>query len=69
MNSDSFSPDVASGSYDQTVRIWNAKTGNTIGESLQGHTYDVTHVSPVTISPDEPSSVSGSMIEWLTSGI
>ncbi|KAE9406010.1 hypothetical protein BT96DRAFT_876203 [Gymnopus androsaceus JB14] len=42
---------------DETVRIWNAKTGEAIGEPLEGHTH---FVSSVAFSPDGERIVSGS---------
>jgi WD40 repeat protein len=33
---------VASGSYDQTIRLWDARTGAPIGQPLEGHTHFVT---------------------------
>src|SRR5262249_38659178 len=58
-----FSPDgtrLASGSRDHTVRIWDAHTGNPIGDALVGHTLQVYHLyfSPdstrlVSISPEQ----------------
>ena len=56
----SYSPDrqyVTSGSYDSTIRIWDAKTGAAIGEPLEGHTWSVTSVA---YSPDGRHIVSGS---------
>ncbi|CAE7152603.1 unnamed protein product, partial [Rhizoctonia solani] len=43
-----FSPDgksVASGSYDQTVRMWDAHNSSSIGEPLRGHSDSVNSVS------------------------
>jgi WD40 repeat protein len=54
-----FSPDdqrIVSGSRDKTLRIWNAKTGATIG-TLIGHEDAVISVA---FSPDGQSIVSGS---------
>jgi WD40 repeat protein len=37
----SYSPNgchIVTGSYDETIRIWDAETGSTIGEPLKGHT-------------------------------
>ncbi|KAG1899840.1 uncharacterized protein F5891DRAFT_380520 [Suillus fuscotomentosus] len=48
----SFSPDgtrIATGSVDKTVRLWDAATGQPIGEPLRGHTGAV---SSVLFSPD-----------------
>ncbi|KIK26405.1 hypothetical protein PISMIDRAFT_94982 [Pisolithus microcarpus 441] len=54
-----FSPDgnrIVSGCWDNTVRVWDAKSGVQIG-SLKGHTSSVTSVA---ISPDGSRIVSGS---------
>jgi hypothetical protein len=55
-----FSPDgkkIVSGSWDNSVRIWNAETGKAEGNSLQCHTSDVRSVA---LSPDGKKIVSGS---------
>ncbi len=49
---------VASGSWDKTVRLWNAQTGAELGSPLKGHSRGVTGVS---ISPDGRQVVSGSL--------
>ena len=59
VNSVAFSPDgktIASGSSDNTIRLWNAKTGATL-KILTGHRYDVNSVA---FSPDEKTIVSAS---------
>ena len=41
VNSVAFSPDgrhLVSGSFDQTIRVWDALTGGQVGNPLQGHT-------------------------------
>ena len=52
MTSVAFSPDgtrIASGSYDNTVRLWDADTGQPIGQPLRGHD---DWVNSVAFSPD-----------------
>ncbi|KAF5367750.1 hypothetical protein D9758_009864 [Tetrapyrgos nigripes] len=48
---------IVSGSYDGTVRIWDAQIGTAIGEPLQGHEGSVNSVA---FSPDGAMIVSGS---------
>ncbi|KAG8987933.1 hypothetical protein FRB94_001337 [Tulasnella sp. JGI-2019a] len=48
---------IVSGSYDKTLRLWDAKTGEAIGEAMKGHT---DWVNCVAISPDGTTIVSGS---------
>ena len=55
-----FSPDgkrIVSGSCDNTVRLWDAATGQPIGQPLTGHTDTV---SSVAFSPDGKRIASGS---------
>ncbi|KAJ3983176.1 quinon protein alcohol dehydrogenase-like superfamily, partial [Lentinula detonsa] len=55
-----FSPDgkrIVSGSWDWSIRIWNADTGEAIGDPLQGHSKEVNSVA---FSPDGKRIVSGS---------
>ena len=54
------SPDgrhIVSGSYDKIVQVWDAQTGQQVGNPLQGHT---SSVSSVAFSPDGRHIVSGS---------
>ena len=60
VNSVSFSPDgtkIVSASEDNTIRIWDVKTGKQIGEPLTGHTRAVNSAS---FSPDGTKIVSAS---------
>ena len=60
VNSVSYSSDgkrIVSGSWDFTLRQWDAVTGDPIGEPLRGHSHYVTSVS---YSPDGTRIVSGS---------
>jgi WD40 repeat protein len=55
-----YSPDgrhIISGSYDKTIRIWNAETGSAVGKPLEGHTHPVWSVA---YSPDGRHIISGS---------
>lgn len=55
-----FSPDgsrIVSGSWDKTIRLWDAATGQQIGKPLIGHR---DYVTSVAFSPDGTCLVSGS---------
>jgi WD40 repeat protein len=55
-----FSPDgnhIVSGSWDNTIRIWDARTGEEVVKPLKGHTSGVTSAG---FSPDGNHIVSGS---------
>jgi hypothetical protein len=55
-----FSPDgarIVSGSDDNTLRLWDANTGQPIGQPLEGHEFSVRSVA---FSPDGAHIVSGS---------
>ena len=59
VNSVAFSPDgqtLASGSYDNTIRLWDVATGESL-KILTGHTYEVNSVS---FSPEGQTLASGS---------
>ena len=60
MTSVAFSPDstrLATGSGDQTVRLWDAATGQPVGQPLTGHTDTVWGVA---FSPDGTRLATGS---------
>ncbi|KAG8846669.1 hypothetical protein FRB91_000553 [Serendipita sp. 411] len=61
VNSIAFSPDgrhIVSGSSDRTIRLWDAETGQPLGEPLRGHSRNVSSVS---FSADGRRIVSGSV--------
>ncbi|KIK10493.1 hypothetical protein PISMIDRAFT_124341, partial [Pisolithus microcarpus 441] len=51
---------IVSGSRDEVVRVWDAKSGGQIGSPLKGHTSEVMSVA---FSPDGNRIVSGSWDE------
>ena len=60
VNSVAFSPGgsrIVSGSSDETIRLWDAATGDGIGKPLEGHSSSVFSVA---FSPDGSRIVSGS---------
>ena len=60
MTSVAFGPDghrIVSGSWDHTVRLWDATTGQPVGQPITGHT---SYVDSVAFSPDGTLVVSGS---------
>src|SRR5260370_10060480 len=52
-----FRSHIVSGSYDYTIRIWDADTGAAVGEPLKGHT---SYVQSATYSPDGRHIISDS---------
>lgn len=60
IDSVSYSPNgerIVSGSWDKTIRIWDAETGKQIGKPFEGH---VDHITSVSYSPNGKRIVSGS---------
>lgn len=63
VNSVAFSPNskqIASASSDRTIRLWDTRTGEAVGEPLEGHFGGVLSVA---FSPDGKQIVSGSYDE------
>ena len=61
VSSVAYSPDgrhIVSGSWDNTIRVWNATTGQCVAGPFQGHTREVNSVA---YSPDGRHIVSGSI--------
>ena len=63
------SPDgkhIVSGSGDQTIRVWDAETGEVVSQLFKGHTSFVTSIA---FSPDGKRIVSGSDNQTIGSGM
>ncbi|KAJ7782078.1 WD40-repeat-containing domain protein [Mycena olivaceomarginata] len=56
---------IVSGSYDQTIRIWDARTGDTVAGPFKGHTDSVLSVA---FSPNGTRIVSGSYDDTIRIG-
>jgi WD40 repeat protein len=64
-----FSPDgrrIASGSQDRTIRIWDAVTGDQIGQPLVGHSSDVDYIA---FASDGRTLLSASMNHMLSGDV